>query len=89
MRNLRWLVTALCVTALIAVFAAFDSFGAGCGDAINKDGSQSFECNTAAYLVMAAGCVALARLVGMVVWAVIDRVVARRNGQVGLAARRR
>jgi hypothetical protein len=78
-RNLRWLLATACAAVLIAVFAAFDSFGADCGDAIKADGSQSFECNTAAYVVMAAGFVAAAGLVAMVVRAAIEWLIARRE----------
>src|SRR4051812_32697145 len=72
-RNLRWLVAAVCSAMLIAVFAAFESLGAGCGcgcgDAINADGGESFECNTAAYVLMAAGFIAVAGLVAIAGWA--------------------
>lgn len=79
MRSSRWLFAAGCAAVLIAVLTASGSLGAGCGDAINKDGSESFECNTAAYVVMAAGFIAAAGLVGMVVWAVTDWIIARRE----------
>lgn len=58
MLNARWVIAALCAAVLIAVFAASDPLGADCGDAIAKDGSETFQCNAAAYLVMAAGFVA-------------------------------
>jgi hypothetical protein len=78
-RNLRWLLAAVCAVVLVTVFAAFDSLGADCGDAINADGSESFECNTAAYVLMAAGFIALAGLVGVLAWAAIEWVIGRRD----------
>jgi hypothetical protein len=79
MRNARWVIAVLCAAVLIAVFAASGALGADCGDAIDKDGSEAFQCNTAAYLVMAAGFVALAGLVGTVAWAAIEGIIGRRN----------
>lgn len=82
MRRLRWLIAAVCAGVLIAILAGFDALGADCGDAIAKDGGQSFECNTIAYVVMAAGVIALAGLVAMAAWAVIEWIITRRDRAV-------
>jgi hypothetical protein len=79
MRRLRWLIAGVCAAVLIVVFTAFDSVGADCGDAPNAAGSESFECNTAAYLVMAAGLIALAGLLAVAMWAAIEWVAGRRR----------
>jgi hypothetical protein len=79
MRRLRWIVAGICIVVLLITFFGFDAVGADCGDAIQSDGSETFECNAPAYVVMGAGLIACVGLVVVAAWAVLDRLIARRS----------
>jgi hypothetical protein len=79
--RLRWAIGLLSAAVLAVALSGFDRLGADCGDAIQSDGSETFECNTMAYMVMAAALIALAGLAGALTWAGIDWLLARREGR--------
>ena len=79
LRRLRWLFTAIFAVMLAVTLLGFDNTGADCGDAIQADGSETFECNTMAYVVMAVGLIGLTGLASMLGWTVIDWFLVRRS----------
>ncbi|MEA2442012.1 MAG: hypothetical protein QOH76_3436 [Thermoleophilaceae bacterium] len=78
MRRLRRSLAALFAIALILPFTGFERFGADCGDAIQRNGTDAFTCNTPAYVLMAVGLIGLTGIVVIAVWTAFDWYRARR-----------
>jgi hypothetical protein len=78
LRRVRWAFTAVFAAVLAVTLLGFDSLGADCGDAIQADGSETFECNTAAYIVMASAFIAVAGLLSMLAWGAVAWFLTRR-----------
>jgi hypothetical protein len=80
MAAFRWSLAAFFAIALVLPLAAFDTLGGDCGDAIQADGTESFTCNTPAFVLMVIALVGPAGLAGSAIWAARDWRAARRLG---------
>jgi hypothetical protein len=81
MTRARWIVAGVCAVLVALTSVGFDALGGDCGDAVQAGGSESFECNTTAYVLLAAGAIGCVGLLGVGLWAAVDRTIARRRGR--------
>jgi hypothetical protein len=79
----RWIVAGVCAVLVALTTVGFDALGGDCGDAIQGGGGESFECNTTAYVLLAAGAIGCIGLLGVGVWSAADRILTRRREKRG------